>query len=753
MFRQDTKQTALIARHHELVDLLWKQHTICRIDPAKYFPREIVEHIFKFVVYHMEPGDWWGRSTLSGETIAGWQGGPLVLTSVSRKWCQIAATYPPFWSTILIDQSEEDCLERIHLFLDRSGKELLEIVLLCDGTPRLPFRDFLMNHAERFKTFVVLSATGRAVFPSQMEIPKSLAPFVNWNIQTFRHHTISTVPIPKCVRHLELPWTYFDSRSLIPFTSLHSLRSLSTYIHHEPNDAQWDKKLRFEVLQYLYLDISCHKEIPSTQFTSQSLSIDWLECPALMNLNLSWDIAPVTCDEIYAYTEAWLLKLRSLQKLRVYIGIYQQPALGIRQTDLGLKAVRLQNMQHSTFNGSLELVDLRFCRKLGDTEWGMACTERFFSVFTPHTHLVWLYGQFPSPAIFTHLKTVHITDEVEWHNSVLVPLGMTQMEFPLLEELYLVDRMHREPPPLPPLLDLLHAPHLKSLHIHGFIPLDLRHISNSTISSVSLTITWEYEGPREGYLPCDCLHLELPVNDLFQLNVHPSLNQCVTIKTTWQDVSCPPNWTMDYVSEMLGTVTVLTVDTGHFIPWHWSPPEAILPFLRPFVFLKCLKLFCCSIGEATCIDQLAQHLPDPNFLPALEALLIAEYPSWPDFFQSIQQRQIGFLTGQFQTALREVTIKGHVHGALLEHLRASLAGKYIGLFNMPPRRKGSKDWPVPPFSSGEVDTNGLLCCYICQRAGLEIGCMVVHSGDGSKMVECVRAQGEFGRELNKVFAP
>jgi hypothetical protein len=83
-------------------------------------------------------------------------------------------------------------------------------------------------------------------------------------------------------------------------------------------------------------------------------------------------------------------------------------------------------------------------------------------------------------------------------------------------------------------------------------------------------------------------------------------------------------------------------------------------------------------------------------------------------------------------------------------MRESLAGKYIGLSNMPPQCKGSKDWPVPPFSSGRVDTNRLLSCYICQRAGLEIGCTVVHSVDSRKMEKCTRAHGQ---ELNTVFAP
>jgi hypothetical protein len=730
------------------VDLLWEQHTARRLDPAKYFPIEIVQRIFSHAVYYVEDlqseGSWIGKYFVpSREITTGLLNGPLVLTSVSIKWGQIAATYPPLWTTILIDQSEEDCLEQVQLFLDCSGKELLDIVLLYHGTPNLPLTDFLIGHADRFKTFVSLLTRFTATFTSQMEIPKT--PFMNWNIPTSRRHRVSTVPIPKCVNHLQLPWASFDSRSLIPFTYLHNLKYLSMGITHEPKGVQWEKKLQFKQLQYLRLDVTCRDENRPIQFTSRSLWIDWLECPALVDLSLSCSILEVTCDETYAHLEAWLLNLRSLQKLRVSISIWLSG---------GFDTARLENMERSTFNVNLELVELRLSG-FGEAQLEMACTERFFSVFTPHTHLVWPYRQFPSPAIFTHLKTVHIIHVVEGDGSALAALSVTQVELPFLEELYLDGAMggrvlwSTSQGPLPALLDLLRAPHLKSLCINGFIPLDLRHISNSNISSVSLRIMQWDEGPREVYLPCDHLHLQLPVCDLFQLKIHPSLNQRVRIKTTWGEASFPPIWTVDYVSEILGTVTDLTVNNG--LTWFFS--EAISSFLRPFVFLKSLELFCWKIGEATCIDHLAQRLPDPNFLPALEALSIIEYPSWPDFFQNIQQRQIGFLTGQFQSVLREVTIKAHVHGALLGHLRESLAGKYIGLSNKPPRRKGSKDWPVPPFSFGGVDTNGLLCCYMCQRAGLEIGCMVVHSDDAREMEKCARAQGKFGEELNRVFAP
>jgi len=143
-----------------------------RLDPARYFPIEIVNLIFSFVVYHVEDlelanpwqNPWqcpWERmmTTIpSSEIIAGCRDAPIILASVSRVWYQIATSHPPLWSTILIDQSEGDCLEQVHLFHDHSGKELLDIVLLYHATPTLRLKELLMEHTGRFRVLVGLSA-------------------------------------------------------------------------------------------------------------------------------------------------------------------------------------------------------------------------------------------------------------------------------------------------------------------------------------------------------------------------------------------------------------------------------------------------------------------------------------------------------------------------------------------------------------------------------------------------------------------
>jgi len=251
------------------------------------------------------------------------------------------------------------------------------------------------------------------------------------------------------------------------------------------------------------------------------------------------------------------------------------------------------------------------------------------------------------------------------------------------------------------------------------------------------------------------MELDLSIKDLFDLYIHPSQFQRVTINFHWQEeILCPSYWNADYVSKTLGTVTEmrvspLTAYSGDEL--QFRRPSRILPFLNSFVYLKRLTLIWEKISESTCVDQLAQHLVDPDFLPELEALSISEYPVWPDFFQCIQQRQTGFLTGRFQAALKEITIRGPVHGTLLEHLRESLTGVYIGPFNMPPLRSGSKEWPAQPFGCKELDTNGLLCCYVCHKAGLEIACMISPSEVAEEMLMCDKY--ELNREFNTILAP
>jgi hypothetical protein len=743
MCRQNTQRSALVARHNELVDTLWqwKQPTTRCPDPVKCFPIEIVEHIFHFVVNHV--GDlkfearWWKwRGTVPpSEVIASYQYAPLILASVSRAWSQIATNYSPLWSTILIDQSESDYLERIHLFLNLSGQEPLDIILLDHTTPTLHLNDFLVEYANRFRTLVSLAAELRSYdYSFRMEPQESPASFINCSVYTSKPRRTSTVPLPKCLRGIQLQESRFDSTSLIQFTYFHNLEYLSIAIAPDPEHTTWDTMLRFEFLRYLHLDIST-AEWPDGS-SSEYPWLEWLDCPAVEDLDLVY--RPSQCPRF----EPCFLRFRSLRNLRVHT------RCGISNVS---DASEYQMMQPSTFDGRLELVQLTVDRRRHKA-CTAAFTETLFSAFVPNTHLAWPYGQFPSPTIFTNIKTMHIQYLMEGDGSVhvVVEPQVSQLEFPFLEELYL---QYKEPR----FLDLLRAPRLISLRVDGFIASDLRHISNSTILNIRLMFGQSQPDSQGIHLPsADKLRLDLHAEDLFHLNIHSSLIQSITISTDWgEEILLPPDWVVGYVSEVLGIVTDLEVtpllDTGYG-PQYES--QRFLSFLKPFEHLKRLKLQWELPGQCPCIDPLAQHLTDPDFLPVLETLSIFEYPSWPDFFQHIQERQIGFLTGQFRTRLKEITIKGPVHGALLEHLRESLAGKYMGLSIIPPCRGGYNKWAVLPYEHRGSGANGTLCCYVCHIAGLESGCMAIPSEPMVEKLICSKHPRLLSDwELNTVLAP
>ena len=737
------------------MDILWKPHIAHHLDPAKYLPIEIVNLIFSFVVYHvveLEPKDpfrSWGGTTPPDDLMAHFRDGPLILTSVSRDWYQIVVNYPPLWSTILIDQSEDDCLERIQLFLDRSGKELLDIVLLKGVELTIHLKSLLIESADRFKTLVGHST--EVVFPfipaSRLTSFESPAGFVNWIEYPSSRHRISPVSIPKCLHCVQLYRWGFNPESLIQLTSFHNLNSLVITIEPEPKDTHWNQKLRFGRLQHLQLRVSNVYWHGGPSLASPW--IEWIECPLLVDLQLSYSLNREPSEETYSQLEASLLGFRYLQKLQVHINIHYS-------NDREADASRFQTMKPSTltYNGNLEFVHVTFgSRYTATSAWAAAFTERFFTTFVPRTNLGWQYAQFPSPAMTSNLKTIHIKSSIDGSQSALVAPEMAKLEFPLLEELYLQEGE-------PKWMNLLHAPRLVYLSIEGFVLSDLRHISNSFVSRVHLKFQTGHPGSREIFLPpTGILEIGLQINDIFQLNVHPSQIQAVTINVHWNErVTCPPYWTISYISRMLGTVTNMNL-MGFVLEENsrFQDPSEIMPsFIRPFVHLSHLNLLSLSANQhqPPCIDQLARHLVDPSFLPNLQSLSISEYPCWSDFFQHIQQRQIGFLTGRVPTALKWVTIRGPVHGALLEHLRESLAGKYIGLINMPPRRQGSKEWPAPPFDDKKLDRDGLLCCYVCHKAGLEIGCMIplsTNSGDLMDMRVCERYRDAW--PLNTVFSP
>jgi len=493
--------------------------------------------------------------------MVGYRDAPLILASVSRTWCQIVVNNPLLWSTIIIDRSEDDYLERIHLFLNHSGKVPLDIVLFDHVTPTAHLQDLLLKHAHRFKTFVGHWAVPYFKFPfirfppraplplARLEPLGTSADFMNWSeYAPPTNRTISTVPIPKCLHRVQLyQWT-FDPESLIQFTYFPNLESLSISIKLESKHVQWDKVLWFERLRYLRLSIS------NTHWAGGSILespwIEWLMCPVLVDLYLVYEEPSI---EMYPQLEACLLRFKSLRNLRLHMNIR-------RKIDQDFDPSGFQNMRPSMFEGSLELAHITFLDSHPETElWAGAFTERFFSVFVPNRHLTWGYARFPSPTIFTNLKKMHILNWMTGDRSALVAPAMIKLEFPALEELYL-EGFESD---VPGLLDL-HAPRLTSLRVSRVIPSDLRHISKS-VSLISITHPEPgiYDADSwETYLPSvDRLRLNCHGRELFVPNVHPSQVHSVTIDTIWNNqIICPPHWTRDYISEVLGTVTDLNLE-------------------------------------------------------------------------------------------------------------------------------------------------------------------------------------------------
>jgi len=462
---QDTQRGALVDRHNKLVQALWKQHIAHRPqhrDPVNHFPIEVVECIFSFAVYHVEDlgagRPWSVRWCIvpSDQIIAGYRDAPLLLASVSRSWCQIAINYPPLWSTIVIDQSENDFLERIQLFLDNCGKELLNIILLCRATPTLRLKEFLMENSHRIKTLVGVLADDPYAFknPFRLEDLETSAAFMNWVVHTPNLRRLSTTPIPKCLRRIELRRSHFNSESFFQFTHFHNLESLSISVEPDSINTLWDKKLRFELLRHLCLQVGYADW--SEVFISEYPWVEWLECPVLVDLDLTYQLNKYVSHAAYVRLEACLLRFKSLRNLRVHIDTYDDASKIF-------DASEFQRMQRSTFNGRLELVHLTFEQR--KNLWTEAFTERFFSIFLPNTHLAWPYGRVPLPSIFNNLKTMRITHDLDGDWSTLVATGMTELVFPFLEELYLERKA-------PDLLDLIRAPCLACLRIVGFIPSD-----------------------------------------------------------------------------------------------------------------------------------------------------------------------------------------------------------------------------------------------------------------------------------------
>jgi len=139
-----------------------------------------------------------------------------------------------------------------------------------------------MEYADRLQSLACLSPGADFVYVgSRMEPLETHAGFMNWGAETNGGSWISYIPIPKCLRCVQLYTLCFNSRSLIQFTYVYNLKSLFINIPLEPEHAWSTQKLRFELLRNLHLDMDEFGESDS-----DSSWMEWLERPALVDLDI-----------------------------------------------------------------------------------------------------------------------------------------------------------------------------------------------------------------------------------------------------------------------------------------------------------------------------------------------------------------------------------------------------------------------------------------------------------------------------------
>ena len=79
-------------------------------------------------------------------------GGPLVLTSVSRRWSQFITSSPQFWSYLLIDADDSDVMEYLQLFFLLSRNKRLFIIIHGSGDVRDDIVMGLLRVGDRIDT-------------------------------------------------------------------------------------------------------------------------------------------------------------------------------------------------------------------------------------------------------------------------------------------------------------------------------------------------------------------------------------------------------------------------------------------------------------------------------------------------------------------------------------------------------------------------------------------------------------------------
>ena len=123
---------------NNLIDNIWnlRRKNERRFDPLIYLGHDVMHSVLLYAVslWDIVESRAWGTEVTPRNYISD----PLVLASVSRRWCQFITSSPQLWSYLLIDTDDDGVLEYLQLFLQLSRDTKLLIVLhgsatLCDA--------------------------------------------------------------------------------------------------------------------------------------------------------------------------------------------------------------------------------------------------------------------------------------------------------------------------------------------------------------------------------------------------------------------------------------------------------------------------------------------------------------------------------------------------------------------------------------------------------------------------------------------
>lgn len=159
--------------------LLETKREMAPYEPIQDLPDEILTMIFEAAYRHDFP---YCRRYQKFTYYAPPAHSPLVLTNVCRRWREVAISQSSLWSCIHVfthnrDKSYNKQLELLKVFLERSGRQKLSIMLSCQHNAHSEdWKDFkeggwssfwkcfklLLNEGERWQHFALFSSYGQA---------------------------------------------------------------------------------------------------------------------------------------------------------------------------------------------------------------------------------------------------------------------------------------------------------------------------------------------------------------------------------------------------------------------------------------------------------------------------------------------------------------------------------------------------------------------------------------------------------------